>query len=153
MAAQRGADPKRVRPRSVAYGALLTGIAAAIGFLLLTRIPFEASVTRAPGTLYTVDPDGYVRNTYLLRVANSAAGDNEVAFAVNIEGIPGAELTVADVGLASTESRVVPLVVRVPTNATGERTMPLRVRVSASDLGERVLDTTFKAGGNFDSGD
>jgi hypothetical protein len=109
-------------------------------------------VTRAPGTLYTLDADGYVRNTYLLRVANSAAGGKTVAFAVNIEGIPGAELTIAAVGLAATESRVVPLVVRVPASAVGQRTVPLRLRVTAAALGERVLNTTFKAGGHFDAG-
>jgi cytochrome c oxidase accessory protein FixG len=152
MAAQQGTHAKRLRARSVAYAALLTGIAATIGFLLLTRVPFEASVTRAPGTLYTLDADGYVRNTYLLRVANSAAGGKTVAFAVNIEGIPGAELTIAAVGLAATESRVVPLVVRVPASAVGQRTVPLRLRVTAAALGERVLNTTFKAGGHFDAG-
>lgn len=149
MAEQQGKRTRRVRPRSVAYAALLTGIAATISFMLFTRVPFEASVSRAPGTLYTLDPDGYVRNTYLLRVANNAAGPKTVAFAVAIDGIRDAELVIAELGLASTESRVVPLVVRVPTNTVGERTLPLRLRVTAADLGVRVVKTTFKSGGRI----
>jgi hypothetical protein len=84
--------------------------------LLATRVPFDASVARAPGSLYTLDDDGFVRNTYLLRISNNLTGA-PVAFTVEVDGLDGAEVTMAPLELASTEGRVVPLVVRVPNAA------------------------------------
>ncbi|HEX6558336.1 MAG TPA: cytochrome c oxidase accessory protein CcoG, partial [Longimicrobiales bacterium] len=86
-AAQQGEPHRRLRARTIVYGGLLSGIAAAAVFLLLARVPFEASVARIPGSLYTIDPDGYVRNTYLLRIANNAAAARPVTFAVTADGL------------------------------------------------------------------
>ena len=58
IAEQRGRKPRALRPRTVVYGGLLTGIAAAGTILMVARAPFDAAVQRAPGTLYTQDADG-----------------------------------------------------------------------------------------------
>ena len=140
-------QPRRIlRPRTVLYAALLAGLLATTTALVATRVPFEAAVSRAPGSLYTLDPDGYVRNTFLLRIGNNTPAQAAVRFTVAIEGIPHAELTAPAVSLEPEEGRMVPLVVRVPAAELRSRTLPLRVRVSSPE-GERVLDTTFKAGG------
>ena len=60
VATAQGRPPRRLRPRTVAYGALLTGIAAVFVGMVLTRTPFEATVSRAPGSLFTRGP-GRVR--------------------------------------------------------------------------------------------
>lgn len=143
---QQGQRTRRIRPRTLAYAAMLSGIAATAVFMLMSRVPFEASLARIPGSLYTVDPDGFVRNTYLLRIANNTAGVDTIDFFVSVDGLPGAEVTVPRIDLASTESRLVPLVVRVPVNAAPARTLPLQVRVTTNS-GERMLETTFKSGG------
>jgi hypothetical protein len=70
---------------TVAYATLLTGIAAAWTTLVLTRTPFEANVSRAPGTLFTLDEDGYVRNTYILRITNNDAAAGAMPFHVSVE--------------------------------------------------------------------
>jgi cytochrome c oxidase accessory protein FixG len=144
LAALAGRRTRFWRPRTVAYAGLLTGLAAALATLLITRVPFDASVSRAPGTLYTVDDDGYVRNTYLLRISNNAPGE-PVAFTVSVDGIEGAEVVLAPFELQPTEDRMVPLVVRMPTASAHERTIPVNVRVDAR-TGQRVLGTTFKTG-------
>jgi len=90
VAELKGRKPRRLRPRTVAYGGLLTGIAAAGTMLMVARAPFEASVQRAPGSLFTLDADGYVRNTYLLRVTNKEASPQPVLFHVEVEGLPDA---------------------------------------------------------------
>ena len=143
----QGRKRRLLRPRSVAYAALLAGLLVATTALVASRVPFEASVSRAPGSLYTVDDDGYVRNTFLLRIANNIPTDHALVFRVRVEGIPDAEVTAQDVSLEPEEGRLVPLVVRVPAASATARTMPLRVRI-ASPAGERVLDTTFKTGGS-----
>jgi hypothetical protein len=150
-AQQHGYQPRRIRPRTAAYAAMLSGIAAVAVLMLYTRVPFEASVARMPGSLYAVDPDGYVRNTYLLRIANNDAQTEAAAFQVRVEGLEQAQVVAPDIQLAAMESRIVPLIVRMPPAGTFDRTYPLRVRVSAP-AGERVIETTFKSGGRHGGG-
>jgi cytochrome c oxidase accessory protein FixG len=152
VATAQGRPPRRLRPRTVAYGALLTGIAAAFIGMVLTRTPFEATVSRAPGSLFTVDPDGFVRNTYILRVTNNDPAATPLPFHVSIEGLPGATLTTQDIRLGSTESAAVPLVIRLPVTSGMARTLPLRVRVASPSYGVR-LATTFKSGGAIAAAD
>ena len=147
LARVQGRPSRRLRPRTIAYAALLAALVVSGFTLVAGRVPFEASVARAPGSLYTVDPDGWVRNTYLLRIANNASQDTPVDFDVSVEGLDLAEVVVAPVSLAREEGRMVPMVVRMPPGSVHARTLDLRVRVAA-DVGERVLDTTFKTGGD-----
>ena len=98
-----------------------------------------------------MDPDGFVRNTYLVQITNNKPGDAPVDFQVTVEGIPGAEVLAQDVELASTETRTLPLIVRVPQDLGLGRTTPMQVRVVTPD-GEIVVPTTFKTGAAIDSG-
>jgi cytochrome c oxidase accessory protein FixG len=152
LAAAHAAKPRWIRPRTVAYATLLTGIAAAWTALILTRTPFEATVGRAPGTLFTLDDDGFVRNTYILRVTNNDPAPGTMPFHVSVEGMRGAEVVAQDIRLASTESAAVPLVIRVPSAPGMPRTIPLRVRVT-SPQHHMLLDATFKTGGAIAAAD
>jgi cytochrome c oxidase accessory protein FixG len=146
LAADQGRPTRRLRPRTVVYAGLLTGLAAVWTGLVLTHSPFEAGVSRAPGSLFTVDTDGAVRNTYLLRITNNDADPEPISFTVEVEGLAGAEVLAQDVRLGSTESRTLPLVVRVRDGGGLPRTVPIKVRVT-SPRSEMVLDATFKSGG------
>lgn len=142
LAALAGKRTRFWRPRTIAYAALLAGLMLTMSALLIVRVPFEAAVTRAPGTLYTVDADGYVRNTYLLRLSNNSA-QQAMSFTVEVEGLPGAEVVAPKLELQPTEDRVVALVVRVPLAESVKRTVAVIVRVRSA-AGERALRTTFK---------
>jgi len=145
LAEQEGRRVRRLRPRTVVYGGLLVALLA-FGFTLASqRVPFEATVNRVPGSLFTLDPDGFIRNTYLLKVTNNKPGDAPVDFQVAVEGIPGAEVLAQDVRLASSETRTLPLIVRVPQDSGLGRTTPMEVRVVSPD-GEISVPTTFKTG-------
>jgi cytochrome c oxidase accessory protein FixG len=146
LAALQGRRTRFWRPRTVGYAALLAGLTTALVTLLATRVPFDASVARAPGSTYTVDPDGWVRNTYLLRISNNLPGA-PVVFRIEVEGLDGAELTRPDFELESTEGRMVPLVVRLPAAQATARSLPVKMRIESSRAGERVLETTFMTGG------
>ncbi len=144
------AKVRRLRPRTVAYGGLLTGIAATVAVLLVGRVPFDAAVQRAPGMLFTMDPDGFVRNTYLLRITNKAPAETPEPFHVSVDGMPTAEVIVQDIALGTTESRTVPLVIRIPSREDLPRTIPISVRVT-STAQEVRLPATFKTGGHLDA--
>jgi cytochrome c oxidase accessory protein FixG len=143
-----GRTQRRLRPRTVAYSGLLTGIAAAATILLVSRASFEASVQRAPGSLFTLDADGYVRNTYLLRVTNKEASPEPVPFRVRIDGLPGAEVLSEDILLGTTESRTVPLVIRIKASPDLPRTIPIEVAI-LSPSRKIELNATFKTEGHI----
>jgi cytochrome c oxidase accessory protein FixG len=151
LAEQEGRTVRRLRPRTVVYGGLLLALVA-FGFTLMAqRLPFEATVNRVPGSLFTLDPDGFIRNTYLLKITNNKPGDAPVHFQVSVEGIPGAQVLAQDVELASTETRTLPLIVRVPQDQGLGRTTVIEVRVVSPD-GEIDIPTTFKTGATIDAG-
>ena len=112
---------------------------------LARRVPFEATVNRAPGSLYTVDTDGSTRNTFLLMITNKDPGDAPVQYEVAVSGLGGAEVISQPVELSSTETRTVPLIVRVPPTSQLSRTTPFEVSVTDGE-GEIVLHPTFKTG-------
>ncbi len=117
--------------------------------LAVNRTPIEAQVSRVRGSLFQVDADGWVRNTYMLRITNTSAAADPIAYTVNVEGLKDAQVTAQPVQLASTESRVVPLVVRIPPVGPMVRTMPIKVRVASPDASV-TLDATFKTPGAID---
>jgi cytochrome c oxidase accessory protein FixG len=148
IAVDEGRTPRTFRPRTLVYGGLLTTLTAAAVVLLLGRVPFEASVNRAPGSLFQTDADGFVRNTYLLKITNNEPSPEPVAYEVRVDGIEGAQVLTSEISVASEGTATVPLVVRAPLADELARTVPLRVRITSAD-GELLLPTTFKTGASM----
>ena len=145
IAESEGRKVRRWRPRTFVYSAILLAIIVVGGVLLARRVPFEATVNRAPGSLFTVDTDGSTRNTFLLMITNKDPGDASVQYEIAVSGLGGAEVISQPVELSSTETRTVPLIVRVPPTSQLSRTTPFEVSVTDGE-GEIVLHPTFKTG-------
>ena len=145
IAESEGRKVRRWRPRTILYAAILVGIVAAGAILAANRVEFEATVNRAPGSLFTMDADGYTRNTFLLKITNKNPSTERVKYDISVSGIENAEILTDAVELGSTETRTIPLIVRVPSSAALERTTPFLVRVEADDQAV-VLSPTFKSG-------
>ncbi|RMH18507.1 MAG: cytochrome c oxidase accessory protein CcoG [Gemmatimonadetes bacterium] len=146
VAEDAGRSVRRLRPRTLAYAAILVILAVSGLGMVVRHMPFEASVNRAPGTLFTVDADGAFRNTYVLSLINNDTDATAVdRFEVEVEGLEGAEVIVPEIELGATEARTVPLVVRLPARSDLPRTLPFRVRVTGPG-GTLTLETTFKTG-------
>ena len=90
IATTEGRPHRAVRPRTVAYAALLVVLLGALTGTLAARHDLEATIGRAPGSLFTVDADGWVRNTYLLQVKNRDLGDGDEPLDVTVRGCPKA---------------------------------------------------------------
>ena len=148
IAESEGRSPRVLRPRTVAYSALLLGIATAFVALMANRHDFEVAVNRAPGSLYTVDADGGLRNTYLLRVTNNSPEGLTGPFQLHITGLPSdAEVITTPLTINPTEQVTVPLIVRVPAGEVIPRALPITVHVEAPF--DRVsVHTTFMSGGS-----
>lgn len=145
MARDEGRPTRRLRPRTLVYGALMTSLVAAVVVLMIGRIPFEASVNRTPGSLFQTDPGGWVRNTFLLKITNNDPDLNDIAYEVYLEGLDGAEVLTDKVVLGSTQTRTLPLVIRIPAEMATERTIPFTVHIRVAEQ-ELILATTFKTG-------
>ena len=151
LAEAEGKSVRRLRPRTLVYGGLLAALLVLGLGLVLARVPFEATVNRVPGSLYTVDGDGFVRNTYLLKITNNKVAETPVRYDVSVEGLAGAEVLAQSVELQATETRTLPLVVRMPPNPAMARTLSMEVRVTSPD-GELRIPATFKSGGAMEGG-
>jgi len=140
---QGAKEHKWVRFRTVLYSALLLGIGITFSVLAANRHDIQGTVSRTPGTLFTVDDDGWIRNTYLVRVVNNHPGD-PTEFELTVEGLPGAEVIAPPVKLPAAEAMTVPLVVRVAPGTKLERTAPMQVKITAPH-DAITLNATFKS--------
>jgi hypothetical protein len=85
----------------------------------------------------------------MLRITNKSAAKDPIEYTVEVDGLKDAQVTAQPISLASTESRIVPLIVRIPPIGPMERTMPMQVKVK-SPTASLVLDATFKTPGAID---
>jgi len=145
LSQDEGRPRRTLRARTLVYGGLLTTLAAAGVVLLLGRVPFEATVNRLPGTLFTMDADGFVRNTYMLKITDKDGGPDQHTFVVTLDGLPDAEVITQPVVLPALGTTTVPLIVRMRPDATRDRTLFFDVLVSG-DGGELRVPATFNTG-------
>lgn len=69
---ERG-TPLRFTPRLMGYTAVLAVLAAVLGLMLFMRSDTEATVLRAPGSLFQRMPDGRFSNLYTVRLVNKTS--------------------------------------------------------------------------------
>lgn len=122
-------EPRRIlRPRIVAYTALLLVGAAVAAFALVKRVPFEANLLRLPGAPYTRDGE-VLRNGFELHLANKDGAPRSF----HVEPEPGSGLAfvvpVSDVMLDPLERRRVPVFVTAEASAF-RHDVPFTIRVS-----------------------
>lgn len=63
----------KVTPRLVGYSVILLVLAIVLGLMLFLRADVEATLLRAPGSLFQLMPDGHYSNLYTLRVINKTS--------------------------------------------------------------------------------
>ncbi len=143
--ATQSGETRVVRARTVVYGALAGLAAVAFLAVLSGHDAVDGHISRSPGSLFTIDGDGYTRNTYLLRLTSHEQATGE--WAVEVQGLPAtSQLSAPAIRLAPSATATVPVVVRVPPGALASRSTPLRVRVY-SESEELWMTTSFLAEG------
>ena len=63
----------RVTPRLIGYCVILCLLASLLTLMLFTRADVEATLLRAPGSLFQQMPDGHYSNLYTIRVVNKTS--------------------------------------------------------------------------------
>ena len=145
-----------VRPRTIVYFVGWSAIGLAMLTVLALRSPLSLSVLHDRNPLYVELRDGAVRNGYDVKVLNMTPEPREVQ--LSLEGLPGAELSLADNGepaqvldLELAPDKVLPLrlYVRVGPEALPAVSTRFRI-VVAGEGGERrsTAETTFEVPGS-----
>ncbi|MEY4918286.1 MAG: cytochrome c oxidase accessory protein CcoG [Verrucomicrobiota bacterium] len=69
---ERG-ETLRITPRIIGYSAVLLALGTLLAVLLLTRSDVEATLLRAPGSLFQQMSDGHFSNLYTVRIVNKTS--------------------------------------------------------------------------------
>jgi cytochrome c oxidase accessory protein FixG len=77
----------RFTPRLMGYCAMLLVLLSILGVMIFTRADIEATVLRAPGSLFQKMADGRFSNLYTLRVLNKTS--QALPVALRLENLPG----------------------------------------------------------------
>lgn len=65
-------------PRIMAYAAVLLALIGSLVYLLYSREPIEATITRVPGTMYQEQEDGRISNLYNVQLINKTFEDAHI---------------------------------------------------------------------------
>jgi cytochrome c oxidase accessory protein FixG len=71
-------DTRVITPRVIGYSSVLLVLLGVIVFLFFARSDIEATVLRAPGTLYQMQDEQSVRNLFTLRVVNKTKDNLDI---------------------------------------------------------------------------
>ncbi|MGB6009111.1 cytochrome c oxidase accessory protein CcoG [Castellaniella sp.] len=129
-----------LRPRVLAYSALLGAIAIGFVFSLATRTTLRVDVIRDRGALGREVAGGRIENVYRLQIINSA--EEAVDLDLSATGVPGLHLQTADQGTS-----------RVRVEGSSNRLVPVVLQAPAGGLKPGLYDIRFETTGTRAGGD
>jgi cytochrome c oxidase accessory protein FixG len=130
------------RPRVVIYSVVLLVIVSVFFGTLLTRTPLKMDVIRDRGSMGREIEDGMIENVYRLQIMNTEEGAHR--YRISVSGIEGIAVQgVTEVSLASTESRGVPVNIRIPAGV-GEKGSN-KIQITLTDVDNPDVQVREKA--------
>ena len=136
-------EPLRFTPRMAAYTLLLAALAAVLGLMLFLRSDVEATVLRAPGSLFQQMPDGRFSNLYTVRLVNKTS--RELPVELRLES-PAGSLQVmgeADLVVASQKAAQNSVLIELDPAVMKPGTTPLVIAVYSNGKKLDTLKTAF----------
>ncbi|MGE5522570.1 MAG: cytochrome c oxidase accessory protein CcoG [Rhodospirillaceae bacterium] len=131
-----------LRPRVLAYTALIVVVSMALASALYLRTPLKLDVLRDRAALVRDTGDGRIENVYRLQIMNTAEQARD--FIVSVRGLPGLELVLKQpvrVAGATTQSVVVAVRADPAVAAVGSHPIVFRVE-DVSDASVRTDETS-----------
>ncbi|MCH8497546.1 MAG: cytochrome c oxidase accessory protein CcoG [Marinobacter sp.] len=107
-----GRTSKLLRPRTFGYGAVLALMIGAVVVTLVNRVPLQFDVLRDRGSLYQMNNQGFIENSYTLKIINMSEVPH--TYELSVHGLPTAELISQNqITVAAGEDRLLAAVVQV----------------------------------------
>jgi polyferredoxin len=121
-----------LRPRILAYAALLGALSLGLALSLVVRTPLKVDVVRDRGSLARLVPGGKLENVYRLQVMN--ATEQTQAYRIRAEGLPGlAVASDAGVVVGPADSRWVAVRLQIPDGSAAPGSHPIHFDIEAQD--------------------
>jgi cytochrome c oxidase accessory protein FixG len=136
-------EPLRFTPRLGIYCVVLFALTVVLGLMLFLRSDVEATVLRAPGSMFQQMPDGHFSNLYTVRVVNKTS--REMPVELRLEN-PAGSLTVMGQGsivVAPQKLSESSVLIELDPAAMKSGTTPLVVGVYSGGKEMQTLKTAF----------
>ncbi|GAB3338836.1 cytochrome c oxidase accessory protein CcoG [Marivirga atlantica] len=134
---------KLINARVLAYSAVLVILLCSMGFLLLSRSPVEASLTRTPGAIYQMKGDSLVSNMYQIELINKSFDSHLIAIELEEEQaqlfMPAGEID----SLNSQDKKTIYFFIEVPKNIAYQMNEKAHVKVLLDNTEMEVIKTSF----------
>jgi polyferredoxin len=148
---QEGKPPiyRFVRPRTIAYSAMIVAVGAIMLYALLTRSLLDINVLHDRNPVAIKLSDGSIRNAYTVRLLNKRGFDRVIA--IDVDGpnnatvhVVGGDSVTPDrpmIVIARDTTTELRLLVTAPSDANPEKSIPVKFRVTDIGLGEAASAT------------
>jgi cytochrome c oxidase accessory protein FixG len=139
---ERG-EPLRFTPRLAGYCVVLLSLMTVLGLLLFMRSDVEATVLRAPGSLFQQMPDGHFSNLYTVRVVNKTSRDMPVE--LRLESPAGALSVMGEGSIVVPAQKLTEdsVLIELDPSAMKSGTTPLVIGVYSGGKKLETLKTAF----------
>jgi cytochrome c oxidase accessory protein FixG len=136
-------EPLRFTPRMAGYGVVLTVLAAALGLMLFLRSDVEATVLRAPGSMFQQMPDGHFSNLYTVRVVNKTSREMPVELKLESPAGSLAVMGAGKIAVAPQKLSENSVLIELEPSAMKSGTTPLVIGVYSDGKKLQSLKTAF----------
>jgi cytochrome c oxidase accessory protein FixG len=136
-------EPLRFTPRLAGYCVVLLVLTTVLGLMLFNRADVEATVLRAPGSMFQKMPDSHFSNLYTVRVVNKTS--REMPVELRLEN-PAGTLTVMGEGhivVAAQKLSESSVLIELDPAAMKSGTTPLVIGVYSGGRKMETLKTAF----------
>jgi cytochrome c oxidase accessory protein FixG len=138
---ERG-EKLRITPRLIGYSVVLLGLVTLLAVLIFTRADVEATVLRAPGSLFQQMPDGRFSNLYTVRIVNKTS--RELPVELRLESPAGSLEVMGGILAVPPEKQMEnSILVELDLAALKSGTTPIVVGVYAGGKKIQTLKTAF----------
>jgi cytochrome c oxidase accessory protein FixG len=133
----------KVTPRLAAYTVVLLALATALALMVFTRADVEATILRAPGSLFQKMPDGHYSNLYTVRVVNKTSRDLPVE--LHLENLPGHVLVMGEGNIVVPAQKLVEdsILIEIDPEAMRYGTTQVTVGVYSGGRQLQIIKTAF----------
>jgi cytochrome c oxidase accessory protein FixG len=133
----------KVTPRLIGYSVVLLVLTTVLALMVLTRADVQATLLRAPGSLFQKMPDGHFSNLYTVRVVNKTSRDLPVE--LRLENLAGSVLVQGEgkITVPSQKSVQNSVLIELDPAAMHYGTTPLVVGVYSAGHRLQTIKTAF----------